>query len=302
MDLLPTPEQDEIVSSIRAVLADRHTLGQPATEDLWETAAAQGWFGLGVAESDGGVGYTAVEEALLFIEIGRAGVPGPFLGTALAAHLDPSFASGSTRVSLAQRDGDRVLVFDAEGATHAILLDDFSLVTVAALEPEPSLDTLVPIATTAEVTPLATGGDGRLFSLLLAAELAGIAAATTEQSVAYGVDRQQFGQPIGGFQAVKHRCADMAVRSEAALTQVHYASLSLANGTGDSTFQTEAAVVVAIRAALDNAEINVQNHGGIGFTWEHTAHRYVTRARVLGALGGGVRRHLADLLAQPAAG
>ena len=300
MDLLPTPEQDEIVASIRSVLADRHTLGEPATEALWETAAAQGWFGLGVAEPDGGVGYSAVEEALLFIEIGRAGVPGPFLGTVLAAHLDPAHIAGGTKVSIAQREGDRVLVFDATDATHAVLLDDGSLVELGPLTPEPSLDTLVPIATTGEVTTVATGGDRRLVSLLLAAELAGIAAATTEQSVAYGIDREQFGQPIGGFQAVKHRCADMAVRAEAALTQVHYASLALADSSPDAAFHTESAVVVASRAAIDNAEINVQNHGGIGFTWEHTAHRYVTRARVLGALQGGLQRHLADLLDQPA--
>src|SRR5262249_32865507 len=105
-----------------------------------------------------------------------------------------------------------------------------------------------------------------------------------------------FGQPVGGFQAVKHRCADMAVRSEAALTQVHYAALSLRDGTADAAFQVEAAAVVAAKGALDNAEINVQNHGGIGFTWEHTAHRYVTRARVLTAIGGGLRGHLADAL------
>jgi alkylation response protein AidB-like acyl-CoA dehydrogenase len=88
MDLLPTPEQDEIVGSIRAVLADRHTLGEPMSPDLWSTAAAQGWFGLGLSEDEGGVGYSVVEEALLCIELGRAAVPGPFLGTILASHCD----------------------------------------------------------------------------------------------------------------------------------------------------------------------------------------------------------------------
>jgi alkylation response protein AidB-like acyl-CoA dehydrogenase len=271
---------------------------------LWSTAAEQGWFGLGLPEADGGVGYSVVEEALLCIELGRAAVPGPFLGTILASHcedesLRASVVAGEVPVGLAEREGDAVCVFDGASNGHALLLDDGQVVRLGELTPDASIDHLISLATTSDVTPVAGGTSRDRTSLLIAASLAGIAAATASQSVEYGMDREQFGQPIGGFQSVKHRCADMAVRAEASLTQVHYASLALRDGAPDATFHVEAAAVVAARSAVENAEINVQNHGGIGFTREHTAHRYVTRARVLAALAGGVRAHQADLLAAP---
>jgi alkylation response protein AidB-like acyl-CoA dehydrogenase len=306
MDLLPTHEQDEIVASVRAVLADRHTTGEPMSPELWSTAAAQGWFGLGLAESDGGVGYSVVEEALLCIELGRACVPGPFLGTILASHCDDaelraSVIAGEAPVGLAEREGDGVRVFDGVDDGHALLLDDGQIVRLGTLSAEPSIDLLVGLATAEYVSSVAPGPGRDRTTLLAAAYLSGIAAATAAQSVEYGKDREQFGQPVGGFQAVKHRCADMAVRAEASTTQVHYAALALRDGTADASFHVEAAAVVAAQSAVANAEINVQNHGGIGFTLEHTAHRYVTRARILAAVAGGLRRHQADLLAAPIA-
>jgi alkylation response protein AidB-like acyl-CoA dehydrogenase len=305
MDLLPTSEQDEITASIQAVLADRHTLGQPMSDDLWTTAADQGWFGLGLAEDLGGVGYSLVEEALLCIELGRGCVPGPFLGTIVAAaasgdDLRAEIIGGQRRVGLAERDGDRYRIIDGVSGGLALLLDDMSIGEVGDVAVEPCLDPLTSLGSTSEWHKVDDAGRGDRATLLIAATLAGLAAATTSQSVAYGMDREQFGQPVGGFQAVKHRCADMAVKSEAALTQVHYAAISAANGHDDAGFQIEAAAVVAARAAVENAEINIQNHGGIGFTLEHTAHRYVTRSRVIATLQGGLRSHLADLLAQPA--
>jgi len=303
VDLLPTPEQTEIVESIRAVLAGHHTLGQPASDSLWQTAAAQGWFGLGVAEAGGGVGYSIVEEALLAIELGRACVPGPFLGTVLAAHtaaadVRAAIIAGESPVALAEVEGDALRVLDGTDGGLAVRLDDGALVRLGTLTDEPSLDPLVRLSVgTGEV--VAAGLERHRASVLFAGALAGMAGAVAEQSVAYGMDREQFGVPIGSFQAVKHRCADMAVKAEAATTQVHYAALALRDGTADATFHVECAAVVAARAAIENVEINVQNHGGIGFTLEHTAHRYVTRARLTTALAGGLRRHLADLLDAP---
>jgi len=305
MDLLPTPEQDEITASIQAVLTDRHTLGQPMSDELWTAAADQGWFGLGMSEDRGGVGYTIVEEALLCIELGRGCVPGPFVGTILAsaaleADLRAQIISGERRVGLAERLGDGYRILDGESGGLAVLLDEMVLGEIGELSAEPCLDPLTSLGTTSEWRDVDEAGDGDRATLLIAATLAGLAAATTVQSVSYGMDREQFGQPVGGFQAVKHRCADMAVKSESALTQVHYAAIAFHDGQHDDhRFQIEAAAVVAARAAVENAEINIQNHGGIGFTLEHTAHRYVTRARVLAGLRGGLRTHLADLLAQP---
>jgi alkylation response protein AidB-like acyl-CoA dehydrogenase len=132
--------------------------------------------------------------------------------------------------------------------------------------------------------------------------LAGMAQATTDQSVGYAKDREQFGQPVGGFQAVKHRCADMAIQSEVANCQVLYAALALRDGLDDGPFHAHAARVVAARAAIANSQVNVQNHGGIGFTWEHTAHRFVTRAQVRTRTAGNRFSHLDELLEQNAPG
>lgn len=321
MDLLPTPEQDEIVASVRAVLAGHHTVGEPLGDDLWHAAVEQGWFTLGVAESAGGVGYSIVEEVLLFRELGRAAVPGPFLSTSLAAHLAAAhgaaelvhdIAAGDARVALVERHGDIAWhALDAPGATHFLVIDDTTASVMprevaAFLAEEPGFDPLTPLAigVLAETTPIVSAPIDRSFQLsatvLTAAILAGLAAATTEQSVAYAKDRQQFGQPIGGFQAVKHRCADMAARAEIADTELVYAALAVRDGRADAGFHAHAARIVAAQAAITNSQVNIQNHGGIGFTWEHSAHRFVTRARIVANCLGTTFSHQAALLAEPA--
>lgn len=321
MDLLPTDEQNEIVGSIRSVIEDRHRIDAPCSDQLWAAAAEQGWFALGVSEHDGGVGYGVVEEALLFRELGRACVSGPFLATLLAARVALASGSielagrlmgGAARAAIAERlDGDRFVRLDGEGSEVTLVVDADSVSLVPATEIEvlevwAPLDTLVAVDVIAAPSPGGGVSDAvaedvrRRGTVLVAALLGGMAEATTEQSVAYGHDREQFGQPIGGFQAVKHRCADMATRAEVANCQVAYAALSLDDGADDSPFHIHAARVVAARAAIENAQVNVQNHGGIGFTWEHSAHRFVTRSRVYSTVLGAPADHLRDLLAAEA--
>ena len=101
---------------------------------------------------------------------------------------------------------------------------------------------------------------------------------------------------------MKHRCCDMAVRAEAATCAVRYASLALANGQDDAAFWMHTARTIAGDAAIENVQTNVQNHGGIGFTWEHTAHRFVTRAQVRTRTAGNRFSHLDELLEQNAPG
>jgi alkylation response protein AidB-like acyl-CoA dehydrogenase len=339
MYLLPTEEQDEIVATVRSQLAadfDLHALSardgadSVVDRDLWRRCAELGWFGLGLAEPLGGVGYTLVEEALLFAELGSHATPGPFLATVLGARLaaltgHPDLAAdilaGGRIVAMAEPDDPAALSIGAvvDGPVrvtdfgtadlllvmtddHAALVDGEGLV----LDPQPSIDPLVPLAVTRLVGRPARAhlDDAAALRLrgtvLVSSQLAGIAAATAEQSTQYAKDREQFGVPVGSFQAVKHRCADMAVRAEAAVSMVRYASLAVHDGLPDAAFHAHAARAVAADAAVDNAQVNVQNHGGIGFTWEHTAHRYVTRAQVLSRTLGDRTDHLALLLAQPA--
>jgi alkylation response protein AidB-like acyl-CoA dehydrogenase len=313
MDLLPTDEQEEIIASVRAVLADRQMIGEPLSDDLWHAAVEQGWFALGLPEDLGGVGYGLAEEALVFTEIGRHASPGPFLATALAARIAAEggatdlanrLIGGETRACLAESEGNGRRFIDSERAAVAVVLDDqFSVIELPTdLEPDPALDTLTTLATSqSESSVLAASADPdivrRQATVLGAAQLVGIAKATMAQSVDYGMDRQQFGQPVGSFQAVKHRCADMAVRADVAESQVRWAAVASDNGQADADFHAEAAAVVATNAAIENAQWNIQNHGGIGFTWEHTAHRYLTRARMWSTMLGGLRAHQARLLA-----
>ena len=338
MDLLPTDEQDEIIATVRAQLErefDLHALAahdgaaQVIDDALWQRCAELGWFGLGLQEALGGVGYTLAEESLLFAELGAHATPGPFLATVLggrlaalggATELRDGILSGEQRIALAEPHGDpdatagatvsgTFRVTDHGGAALCLVMvgNAASIVAAADLvaEPIPSIDLLVPtsVGTVTGVPALCHLDDASALRLradvLVAAELAGIATATAAQSTEYAKDREQFGQPVGGFQAVKHRCADMAVRAEAATSLVRYAALAVRDGLTDAAFHAEAARAVAARAAVDNAQVNVQNHGGIGFTWEHTAHRYVTRAQVRARTLGSLRGALDALLAQP---
>jgi len=340
MDLLPTDEQSEIVATVRSQLESDFSLNDLAARDgeasiidpgLWARCAELGWFALGLAESDGGIGYGLVEEALLFGELGAHCTPGPFLATVLAAHVTAAsgsaelvekVTSGEVRVALVEPDGGgQGSPSLTPGAVHgtfratdygdaqlglALSGDQAAVVSLedAAANPVASLDPLVPLATVElDTAPLAFSDDpatGLRATILTAALLAGIAKATAEQSTEYAKDREQFGRPVGSFQAVKHRCADMAVRADAAEQLTHLAALAVAGGHDDDQFQAEAARVVAADAAIANAEVNVQNHGGIGFTWEHTAHRYVTRARMWNSSAGDRRSHLSAFLAEQA--
>ena len=98
-------------------------------------------------------------------------------------------------------------------------------------------------------------------------------------SVEYGKVRQQFGKPIGSFQAVKHRCADMAVRAEVARSATTTRRSRCATRADDADFQVPSRRSLAANGAIQNAADNVQNHGGMGFTWECDAHLFVKRAR-----------------------
>lgn len=339
MDLLPAPEQEEIVATVRDQLDRQFALNDLATHDgddlvvdrdLWRRCAGLGWFGLGLEEDLGGVGYTLVEEALLFAELGSHATPGPFLATVLAARLaartgegelSSSILAGDTLVALAEAEqaasvtpgvaSGRFRVTDHGGADLLLVVGadpsaGMAVVDAAPVHVEASLDPLVPLGVVEldGVVPVTAAADSSELALratvLVAAELAGNAAATAAQSTEYAKDREQFGRPIGSFQAVKHRCADMAARAEAATASTRYASLAVAANGADGPFHAHAAWVVAAEAAVTNAQTNVQNHGGIGFTWEHTAHRFVTRAQYLVRTMGDRRHHLAALLAEPA--
>ena len=137
---------------------------------------------------------------------------------------------------------------------------------------------------------------GRRGSALVAAMLTGIAEATRDMSSEYAKIRVQFGRPIGVNQAIKHACADMALRAEAASAQLLFAALSVDEGRSDAAFQVAAARIVATDAAVENATRTIQVHGGMGYTFEHDAHLFLKRARVLDRVLGDSRSQMAALI------
>ncbi len=263
-------------------------------------------FGVAAPEELGGTGLTVLEEALLHVEFGRHLVdPG-----ALAAAIGARLAAGLGRRELAAQAvaGGGALRARASGgqwraaaggrgrARYALtwrsgclrLIDLARLAPVAAQSIDESLPLSRAVVTgdavigTLNDAPLARHAD-----LLVSAQLLGIAEATRDMAVAYAGVRQQFGQPIGAFQAVKHHCADMAIRAEMVSAQLVMAALAERDGRSDAAFQTAALRLLAPRVALDNARTNIQVHGAIGFSAECDAHLYVKRAHALARIGGG---------------
>lgn len=297
--------------------------------DVWRAAADLGWFGLAVPEDAGGAGYGLAEAMLLFVELGRSVAPGPWLGTVVAALAlagTPSAGAtladvlaGRVRAALvddlddrlgtgARADGEVDEVFDAGAAQGLLVLgrDAARWVAVDAgvrVAGRPSMDPTRRLGRVrcTGAAALCLAGDAlhwrRVATALAAAEATGVAERTLEASVEYGKVRQQFGQPIGAFQAIKHRCADMAVRAEVARSAVTYATVALDEGAADAALHVHVAKTLAGNAALQNATDNVQNHGGMGYTWEADAHLFLKRARVLEHTMGSRTAHLDALVA-----
>jgi alkylation response protein AidB-like acyl-CoA dehydrogenase len=327
MDLFPDADQQQIVETVDDFCRRRFPMetvraqaGRPqSVEDGdWRALAELGCFGLGLPADLGGTDSGVVGELLVIRELARHLVPGPAIPTILAAHVlsgaDPDtaaqIAEGAVRVALAQPvarkdDGpQRYLVSDlGDGLVLVADGDHWSVYPGTACSDVTAVRALDPSTRLATATlagePLADVRDTALRSrahVLVAAAMCGVASATTTASTSYAKDRTQFGQPIGSFQAVKHRCAEMAVRTEAAFSQTVYAGLVFDEGGADAEFQAAAARLIATTAAGDNCADNIQNHGGIGFTEECDAHLYLRRWRALERTLGD-RFSVADSLA-----
>ena len=125
----------------------------------------------------------------------------------------------------------------------------------------------------------------------LASEQVGAAAKVLDSTVEYLCVREQFGRPIGSFQAIKHRCADMLVELESARSAAAYASMVVAAGSDDVQTATSIAKAYCSQAFYHIAAESIQMHGGIGFTWEHPAHLYFKRAKTSEQMLGSPSYH-----------
>jgi alkylation response protein AidB-like acyl-CoA dehydrogenase len=136
-------------------------------------------------------------------------------------------------------------------------------------------------------------------SVCLAAEMAGGAQRCLDMAVEYAQSRVQFGRPIGAFQAIKHKCADMLLQVESAKTAAYYGLWAAADDGDDLSLAAPLAKSYCADAFFKVACDNIQVHGGIGFTWEHDAHLYYRRAKTSDLMFGDATYHrelLADRL------
>ncbi|HVW41995.1 MAG TPA: acyl-CoA dehydrogenase [Amycolatopsis sp.] len=309
-------------------LRDRLQADLPVPASAWAKAGEIGLFSLGLAADAGGADAPFVEEVLVFQPMGRHLAPVGFLGSAVATRLADVAGMTETRdaigagtvgvaVGLATRGatvGARVDgtfdVFDLPSAEWVLLLSPET--GALALLPAGELTDRRPVSCldpSTHMTEVAVGGlapralvDGweqpayQLGALLTTAMLVGIAEAVHDAGVQYAKERVQFGRPIGVNQAIKHMCADMAVRCEATRSLLAFAALAVRDGRGDAAFQVAAAKRLATDAAIENSRANVQIHGGMGYTWEHDAHLYLSRAHLLDRLFGDVHAQQAAIL------
>ncbi|MCU1596066.1 MAG: Acyl-CoA dehydrogenase FadE34, partial [Frankiales bacterium] len=343
MSLSITDEHVSLAESVRGFLAARgalasarRTLDGAAAElpPFWDEMAKTGWLGVHLPEDLGGQGYGLLELAIVVEELGAVVAPGPFLPTALVSAVlaenngtdwIPGLADGSTPAAvglcgaLVLRDGrvsgDAGVVTGAATASLLLLLVGPDMVLVDASQakvrtgPEqldrtrPSsrveLDGVLPLA----VLSGAAASARRLSRGLAAAEAAGIAHACTKAATEYAKLREQFGRPIGSFQAIKHACATLLTDAELATATAWDAVLRPTSDPAQERDLTAAmAFATAIPAAQRCAQGSIQIHGGIAFTWEHDAHLYLRRAAALAASFGSVDAALDEVLALREAG
>lgn len=325
MDLQPSADQADMMTTMEEFFdhelppTRRHALvnaGTPTDPALFLHAAELGIFTLGLPEDVGGAGCPIVEEALVFQVIGRRLAPVGLLASVLAVRLAyerrddvlrDEIAAGMKRAALAvpapdggadvfDLDEAAVIVTAAEPLQLSLAPYGGGAATTECLDPAVQLTRLTAPRDPLPVNPAAAEGVWRLGTLLAAAMLVGIAQAAKDASVAYAKQRVQFGHPIGTNQAIKHRCADMAINAESATSLLHFAALAMRDRRPDADFQVAAAKRIATAAALANARANVQIHGGMGFTWEHDAHLLLARAHLLDQLFGCVRTQQRALL------
>ena len=273
-------------------------------DETWKAVVEMGVATIALPEGAGGGGGSVLDQAVALEACAHELVPGPLLTTCVAAALlgESDFASeigDGARVALALDVSLRV-VADLPGATHVLLPDasgTWSVVPASALSVESTTNldlsrrngsaTLADSASATAMPDLTTDLVRRTLVTFAAAEAAGIARWCLATAVDYAKVREQFGRPIGGFQAIKHLCAEMLETAEA-VTASAWDVASVAFGPDDEqwSFAADVALVTAFDGAVEVAKSCIQVLGGIGFTFEHDAHLYLRRALTLRAWAG----------------
>jgi alkylation response protein AidB-like acyl-CoA dehydrogenase len=314
-------EQQEIKRTAREFLGDRFKAekvrelaeSRSYDEGLWKQISELGWPGIAIAEEDVGQGLGMVELAVLLEESGYACAPSPLLGTAGAALVISAAGSDEQRAEWLPRlasgeatgafggfaEGQSTLFCDLPTADVAVTFDGEGALLAPAseveFEPFEAIDATRSYGLVTEAAGERLPGDvdaGRdRLAVAIAGELTGIAERAMEMAVEYARERQQFGRPIGSYQAVSHRCAAMLLAAEESRSLTYYAAW-----TADA--EPESLPLAAAMAAARSADAGwqvpasaLQVFGGIGFTWEHDLQFWLKRGRVAGRMLGTPRDH-----------
>jgi len=288
--------------------------------ELWRKLAETGFVGLTVPEEHGGLGLDEVDLVLLLEEAGSAALPEPLLETtaigvpllreagteAQQKEWLPKVAAGEAVLTVQLVDAPFVvdahiadlLLLERDGQLHAVPAGRFSATLQPSMDGARRLFSVA--AETGDDTRM-TGGAPEAARAYdrgaagTAALLNGVSQRLLDLSVAYVKDRQQFGRPVGSFQAVKHKLAETLLVTETAKAAAWYAAYAIATDAPDRS----AAASIAKSYASDaqnkaNAE-SLQVHGGIGFTWEHDLHLWLKRGKALEQAYGSATAHRARL-------
>ncbi len=316
-----TEDQHEIKRTAKDLLATRSTpeRQREAAESgeydlgLWRELTELGWPGVAVDEEHGGGGLGYVELAGLLEESGYALLNGPLLSTAMCAAAISEAGSDSQKEEWLGRlaSGDATGAFglvgeivpDAATADVVVIADRETgngRLLSGSDEPIPALRTIdptrrygLPGVDLPEGEPLP--GDIApaidLSALLVSAELVGICRRVLDMTLEYVKDRKQFGRPVGSFQAVQHRCAQMLLHTEGARATTYFAAWA---ADADRAKLPEAASLAkssSSKAGIEVTSSAIQAHGGIGFTWEADVHWFYKRAQLDAAMFGGSSFH-----------
>ena len=334
-----TDDQQAIKSTAREFLASRlkaeklRSLAEAGEYDdgIWGEMCGLGWPGIFIGEEHGGQELGVLELAILSEELGYALAPAPFLSNAAAglaiqnAGSDeqkqrwlPGIASGEERGTVAYvKDGAAELVADVDSAAFVVCIDGGTATVVPSGDAESErVDTIdstrrfsrvrVPDGAGEQLEGDATPVIGPI-AVATAAEIVGVSQRAMEMAVEYAKDRQQFGRPIGVYQGVSHRCAQMLLEVESARSAVLYAGWAADHEPESLPLAAAMAKAYASDAGWGVTSSALQVHGGIGFTWEHDLHFFLKRAKTDAHLFGTASEHrervaeLAGLSASPAA-
>ncbi|MBL4813021.1 MAG: acyl-CoA/acyl-ACP dehydrogenase [Rhodobacteraceae bacterium] len=315
-DLNQTEDQRQIHDACRAMLAEHYPLSRlrgPATAESLAPLVAFGAFAFALPEAHGGAGFTLLDEALLHVQLGRHLISPAALAAPIAARIAldngqleqaVKITEGQTSVSAMVKTKNGILLLGNGAAVLGIIRqhDTMQLIDISQVnrDRKAAMAQGQPIFAIASLPApksnnVAKAQTSQTAQILVSAQLLGVAEGARDLAVEYAKIREQFGRPIGSFQAIKHHCANMALGVEKLSAQLDMAAIAVGKQSEDAAFQTAALARIAPNVALENARICIQIHGGIGFSAEADAHLFLKQAHVLRQLIGQT-----DFLALPA--